>query len=168
MSLPASSAGLVPTLWRQTGSRLRPRRRPPPRPASFCARQLRRSVMASASPAGAESVARRISQGRRLSSVARTQQRQLFGESRTLWITHWLGLDCSMVNLDLAAPGTALSSPNDLHLFADLEAQHDPVADIVQCTLVRLAGHFVPPHLRTDRPSSSCSSAGFEVTAPQG
>jgi hypothetical protein len=45
-----------------------------------------------------------------------------------------------MVNLDLAAPGTAHSvqSRGFSFLFAGLEAQPHPVADIVQCGLIFL------------------------------
>ena len=49
---------------------------------------------------------RRISQGRELSpGLARgPDDAQLFAQSRTLRTKQLLGLDCSMVNLDLAAP----------------------------------------------------------------
>jgi hypothetical protein len=41
---------------------------------------------------------------------------QLFGQSRTLRVKQLLGLACSMANLDLAAPSTAiLSTRDDFH-----------------------------------------------------
>jgi hypothetical protein len=50
-------------------------------------------------------VPRRINQGRGLSSLpVELDDAQLFGQSRTLRIKQLLGLDCSMANLDLAAP----------------------------------------------------------------
>ncbi len=59
---------------------------------------------------------------------------QLFGQSRTLRITQLLGFDCSMVHLDLAAPGThSVQSQRFSFRFAGLEAQPQPVAEIVQC-----------------------------------
>jgi hypothetical protein len=38
--------------------------------------------------------------------VRKRDDAQLFGQSRTLRIKQLLGLDCSMANLDLAAPST--------------------------------------------------------------
>jgi hypothetical protein len=59
---------------------------------------------------------------------------QLFGQSRTLRIKRLLGLDCSMANLDLAAPSTdILPNPRFSFPFAGLQAQPQPVAEIVQC-----------------------------------
>jgi hypothetical protein len=57
---------------------------------------------------GAESVPRRINQGRELSPRATRGDAQLFGQSRTLRVKQLLGLDCSMANLDLAAPSAAI------------------------------------------------------------
>ena len=60
----------------------------------------------------------RITQGRELSPALGQDpdDAQLFGQSRTLRIKQLLGLACSMANLDLAAPSTAiLSNPDDFH-----------------------------------------------------
>jgi hypothetical protein len=58
----------------------------------------------------------------------------LFVQSRTLRIKQLLGLDCSMANLDLAAPSPAiLSKPGFSFSFAGLQAQPQPVAEILQC-----------------------------------
>jgi hypothetical protein len=60
---------------------------------------------------------------------------QLFGQSRTLRVKQLLGLNCSMANLDLAAPSAAIlpnlrfSCP-----FAGLQAQLEPVANTVPNT----------------------------------
>jgi len=72
----------------------------------------------------------------RVASYRRAEQgdAQLFGQSRTLRVKQLLGLNCSMANLDLAAPSSAIlpklrfSCP-----FAGLQAQLQPVAEIVQC-----------------------------------
>jgi hypothetical protein len=77
-------------------------------------------------------VPRRINQGRELSPTREHGDAQLFGQSRTLRVKQLLGLNCSMANLDLAAPNAAIlpklrfSCP-----FAGLEAQLQPVSEIV-------------------------------------
>jgi hypothetical protein len=82
--------------------------------------------------AGAESVPRRINQGRELSPREHGDA-QLFGQSRTLRIKQLLGLACSMANLDLAAPNTAILHTRRFScLFAGLRAQLQPVAKVVQ------------------------------------
>jgi hypothetical protein len=59
---------------------------------------------------------------------------QLFGQSRTLRIKQLLGLDCSMANLDLAASSTTFCPiPRFSFPFEGLQAQPQPVAEIVQC-----------------------------------
>jgi hypothetical protein len=59
---------------------------------------------------------------------------QLFGQSRTLRVKQLLGLENSMANPDLAAPNAAIL-PNQRFScpFAGLQAQLQPVAEIVQC-----------------------------------
>jgi hypothetical protein len=56
---------------------------------------------------GAESVPRRINQGREL-SPREDGDAQLFGQSHTLRIKQLLGLAYSMADLDLAAPSAAI------------------------------------------------------------
>ena len=55
---------------------------------------------------GAESVPRRIIQGRELSPILRRglEDAHLFVQSRTLRTKQLLGFDCAMANRDLAAP----------------------------------------------------------------
>ena len=100
----------------RSGSRRRLQRRPPRPPASSCGRQFLRSGRASASPGGAESVPRRITQGRELSwSSESTNDAQSFGQSRTLRVKQLLGLTCSMANPDLAAPRATFCPAADFH-----------------------------------------------------
>jgi hypothetical protein len=67
---------------------------------------------------------------------------QLFGQSRTLRVKQLLGLNCSMANLDLAAPSAAIL-PNLRFscLFAGLQAQLEPVAEIVPNSQPILISH---------------------------
>ncbi len=107
---------------------------PPRRPTTSCAPQFPRSCTASASPAAAESVPHRTSQGRRLSSVARTQRRPIIRQSRTLRITQLLGLDCSwFISIPPLPALHSVQSQRSSFLFAGLEARPHPVAEIVQC-----------------------------------
>jgi hypothetical protein len=58
---------------------------------------------------------------------------QLFGQSRTLRIKQLLGLDCSMANLDLAAPSTTFCPiPRFSFPFAGLQAQPQPGSKIAR------------------------------------
>jgi len=81
--------------------------------------QFRRSCTASASPAGAESVPHRISQGRRLSSVARTQRRPIIRS-----ITHAPDHTVARPRLlhgssrSRRSRHRILSNPNDFHFFS--------------------------------------------------
>jgi len=43
---------------------------------------------------------------------------QLFGQSRTLRVKQLLGLNCSMANLDLAAPSAAILPNYDFHVLS--------------------------------------------------
>jgi hypothetical protein len=82
---------------------------------------------------GAESVPRRINQGRELSSRENAATLNHSVNSRTLRIKQLLGLAYSMANLDLAAPGTAILHKRRFSCpFAGLQAQLQPVAKIVQ------------------------------------
>lgn len=91
-----------------SGSRLRPRRRPPRRPTSSCARQSPRSGTVSVSPRGSgERASSHHSGSRAIVVPPKINDAQLFGQSRTLRVKQLLGLDCSMANLDLAAPSPA-------------------------------------------------------------
>jgi hypothetical protein len=84
---------------------------------------------------GAESVPRRINQGRELSPGKKHGDAQLFGQSRTLRIKQLLGLTCAMANLDLAAPSAAILPKLRFSCsFAGLQAQLQPVAEIVPNT----------------------------------
>ena len=67
---------------------------------------------------GAESVPRRINQGRELSPRREHGDAQLFGQSRTLRIKQLLGFDCSMANLDLAAPSPPFCPTYDFHVLS--------------------------------------------------
>jgi hypothetical protein len=83
---------------------------------------------------GAESVPRHINQGSRAIAARERGDAQLFGQSRTLRVKPLLGFDCSMANLDLAAPSTAILYARPFSWsFAGLQAQLQPVAEIVQC-----------------------------------
>ena len=63
---------------------------------------------------------------------------QLFGQSRTLRVKQLLGLESSMANPDLAAPnGTILPTRRFSCPFAGLQAQSQPVAEIVPNTQPR-------------------------------
>ena len=56
---------------------------------------------------------------------------QLFGQSRTLRAKQLLGFDCSMANLDLAAPNADILPKRRFSCpFAGLLAQLQPVAEI--------------------------------------
>ena len=57
---------------------------------------------------GAESVPRTHQSGSRAIAARERGDAQLFGQSRTLRVKQLLGFDCSMANLDLAAPSTAI------------------------------------------------------------
>jgi hypothetical protein len=57
---------------------------------------------------GAESVPRRINRGRELSSGENPATLNYSVNSRTLRVEQLLGLNCSMANLDLAAPSAAI------------------------------------------------------------
>jgi hypothetical protein len=57
----------------------------------------------------AESVPRRINQGRKLSPGENTATLNYSSQSRTLRVKQLLGLDCFMANLDLAVPSAAIA-----------------------------------------------------------
>jgi hypothetical protein len=81
---------------------------------------------------GAESVPRRIDQGRELLR-AEHGNAQLFGQSRTLRVKQLLGLESSMANPDLTAPNAGILPNRRFSCpFAGLQAQLQPVAEIVQ------------------------------------
>jgi hypothetical protein len=100
---------------------------------------------------GAESVPRRINQGRELSPGEKHGDAQLFGQSRTLRVKQLLGLTCAMANLDLAAPNTGHSVEATIFMsFRGPQAQLQPVAEIVPNT----------PATQFRRVSSTISSTG--------
>jgi hypothetical protein len=101
--------------------------------------------MASASPGGAESVPRGISQGRRLSLAAWSQRRTIIRS-----ITH--APDHTVARLRLLHGSSRsrrsrhriLSNPNDFHFFSGLEAQPHPVAEIVPDTQASSSVYLCP------------------------
>jgi hypothetical protein len=73
---------------------------------------------------------------------------QLFGQSCTLRVKQLLGLNCSMANLDFAAPSAAILPNRRFSCpFAGLQAQLEPVAEIVPNTQPRNFA-FVFNHLQ--------------------
>ena len=83
---------------------------------------------------GAESVPRRISQGRELSPELSEphDDAQLFTQSRTLRTKQLLGLNSSTGWFDLAAPDRIVARA-DFHRLSRAAGPRQPVAEIVQC-----------------------------------
>jgi hypothetical protein len=115
-------AGLVPTFWRS--NRYSPS-------TSTSATTTANIFLCTSIPAiwygmgspdeGAESVPRLHHSGSRaiVGPHLKTNDAQLFVQSRTLRIKQLLGLDCSMANLDVAAPRAAiLPNPEDFHALS--------------------------------------------------